>query len=120
METKIKAELLSFLFYNNAYLLEKLKNEEESYFIYQKGMQFSSSILGDFNMLSNKFRPKLSTKLTKNIPLETKFEEDSSLFDIKSLTSPLGKMGFVKKMVNNNNFKDFKVKNFNLIPLKFY
>jgi hypothetical protein len=109
--------LISFLFYNIAYLLEKLKNEEESFYIYQKGMQFSTSILGDLNMLSNKFRPKLSyAKIPKNInniPIsnENRFinMDDSSLIDINSLAPSLpymGKMGFQKKVFSKNNINN--------------
>jgi len=96
------------LFYNNAYLLEKLKNEEESYYIYQKGMQFSTSILGDLNMLSNKFRPKLSiARIPKNINNIPMTLDESSLIDMNSIGPTqlphMGKLAFQKKVFNKNN-----------------
>ena len=118
IETKNKAELLSFLFYNNGYLMEKLKYEEESYYIYQKGMQFSTSTLGDLNMLSNKFRPKLvNSRIPKGIPkndyaiktIDSKYDSDSSLIDFNTI----GKMKFQKKINKNEN-------NFGIVLLKFF
>jgi hypothetical protein len=92
------------LFYNNAYLLEKLKNEDESLYIYQKGMQFSTSILGDLNMLSNRFRPKMIAKLPKNKLYESKLIDDISLIDVNSLgESTLNKNIFQKIVKNNYN-----------------
>ena len=133
IELKNKAELISFLFYNNAYLLEKLKNEDESYYIYQKGMQFSTSILGDLNMLSNKFRPKLSyAKIPKNINNiqiynDNKFIniDDTSLIDVNSLAPShnlfMGKMGFQKKVLNKNkSSKNNKVIFFFKFVYKFF
>ena len=65
-ENKYKIELISFLFYNNGFLLEKIKLEDESYYIYKKGYEFSLSTLGELNILTDKFRPKILNY--KNIP----------------------------------------------------
>ena len=46
-ENKNKIELISFLFYNNGFLLEKTKIEDESYLVYRKGYEFSLSTLGE-------------------------------------------------------------------------
>ena len=54
-----KANLISFLYYNYAYLIDKLGKSKESLLIFRKGYQFSMSILGENNLLTLKFKPKL-------------------------------------------------------------
>jgi len=69
-ENKNKQELISFLFYNNAALLEKIKITDESSFVYRKGYEFSLSTLGELSYLTNKFKPKLSSNrssIAKNL-----------------------------------------------------
>lgn len=61
-ENKSKQELVSFLFYNNAALLEKIKITDESQFVYRKGFEFSLSTLGELSYLTNKFKPKLRVR----------------------------------------------------------
>lgn len=86
-ENKNKIELISFLFYNNGFLLEKSKIEDESYLVYRKGYEFSLSMLGELNLLTNKYKPKLNytRKISKSIQnfsdyrrksLDSKYDSD--------------------------------------------
>lgn len=113
VENKSKFELISYLFYNNAFLLEKAKLEEESSLIYQKGYEFSLSTLGDFSMLTNKFKPKVV--LVRNIPkslfnfndvriktIDSKYDSDVDCFsgldgNVSGYSHVLPKIGISKK-----------------------
>ena len=54
-----KANLISFLYYNYASIMEKIGKSKDSLLMFRKGYQFSMSILGENNLLTLKFKPKL-------------------------------------------------------------
>lgn len=128
-ENKNKIELISFLLYNNAFLLEKLKIEDESYLIYRKGYEFSLSMLGDLNILTNKYKPKLNyiRKVTKSIPtfsdmrrksLDSKYDSDidyNSFMDgnIAAYPNYIPRQKYLKKANANS-------KNISPIPVVYY
>lgn len=117
-ENKNKIELISFLFFNNGFLLEKAKIEDESYLIYRKGYEFSLSTLGELNILTNKYRPKLNyiRKVSKSIQnfsdyrrksLDSKYDSDidyNSIIDgnFGGFPNYLPKMKYGKKPNSNN------------------
>lgn len=129
-ENRNKVELISFLYYNNAYLFEKAKLDDESRQIYQKGYEFSLSTLGELNLLTNKFRPKLSfsRKITKSFnnfsdmrrrSLDSKYDSDVDYFSILDGNvgggfNILPKLRYVKKTNNNNGTSS---KNMSVIPV---
>lgn len=131
-ENRNKVELISFLYYNNAYLLEKAKLDDESRQIYQKGYEFSLSTLGELNLLTNKFRPKLSfsRKITKSFnnisdmrrrSLDSKYDSDMDYFSILDGNvgggfNILPKLRYVKK--SNNNVMSSK--NMSVIPVNYF
>jgi hypothetical protein len=55
-----KINLFAFLLFNHGKSLEILKKEKESRLIYKKGYEFSLSHLGEYNMITCKFIPKIS------------------------------------------------------------
>lgn len=117
-ENKNKIELISYLFYNNGFLLEKTKIEDESYLVYRKGYEFSLSTLGELSILTNKFKPKLSyiKKISKPIQnfsdyrrktLDSKYDSDidyNSIIDgnFGGFPNYLPKMKTGKKSSSNN------------------
>jgi hypothetical protein len=57
-----KANLISFLYFNYGYLLEKNNSEKDSMVIYRKGYQFCMAILGENNLYTAKFKAKIFSK----------------------------------------------------------
>jgi len=116
-ENKNKIELISFLFYNYGFFCEKMKIEDESYLVYKRGFEFSLSTLGDMNILTNKFRPKLNynRKITKSIhnfsdlrrrrSLDSKYDSDidyNSINDVNiGLPNYIPRMKLGKKVLNS-------------------
>jgi hypothetical protein len=132
-ENKSKQELVSFLFYNNAALLEKIKIADESQFVYRKGYEFSLSTLGELSYLTNKFKPKLSASrsfIPKQVQsyaelrrksFELKFDNSDFDCDLNygSLVKNCEKFDErknVRKSDNNNNWNVGKGKKSNAAP----
>ena len=115
--TENKIELISFLFYNNGFLLEKTKIEDDSYMVYRKGYEFSLCTLGEMNLLTNKFKPKLifRRKISKSIQNFSDFRKKT--LDSKS-DSDIDNTSFIDGNFGNfpNNFlpKMNSVKKYNL------
>jgi len=55
----IKSKLLSFLYFNYGILLRKFNHKTESFIIFNKGLKFSTSKLGENNFLTIKYKPKI-------------------------------------------------------------
>lgn len=126
VENQSKFELISFLFYNNAFLFEKAKLEEESNLIYRKGYEFSLSTLGDLNILTNKFKPKLN--LPKRIPkslnnfndvrkktLDSKYDSDIDYLSV--LDSHMAGFSNLMPKMRQNKKPNTKERNIPPIPI---
>lgn len=76
IETNIlqKASLISFLYFNYGYLLEKNTSEKDSMVIFRKGYQFCMAILGENSLHTAKFKSKIYSKYNpiQNIPISKK------------------------------------------------
>jgi hypothetical protein len=68
--TRSNIELISFLYYNFAILLEKVGKVEESQIAFKKGYEFSVSFLGEFHINTNKF-PSRITKVFNDVVVKT-------------------------------------------------
>lgn len=55
-----KIQLISFLYLNCGLALERGKKVDESKEVFKKGYTFSVSMLGEYNLNTNKFLPKIS------------------------------------------------------------
>jgi hypothetical protein len=80
-----KSSLISFLFFNCGVLMNKLGYIQESIGIFKKGYHFSMALLGENNILTTKFRPKISDSISIEKTMRDYFQKPLDLTNKKSL-----------------------------------
>ncbi len=107
---RCKSNLISFLFYNCGVLMSKLGNIKESISIFKKGYHFSMALLGENNILTTKFKPKISDTLTIEKSMRDPHPQHLYLTNQKSLL--INEKFSNKITVNSSQYSDFDRESF--------